>query len=671
MVNEPSTATPDKHLALLVEEYQLTINRLDQYENRIIQILGTGVTVLGAAGAAIGLYQGTNQPPLAKELLWLSPMPFIAFFALVIYTLYLSQNLIWLARVLSQRINKMMPEPVLLSYQPQMPSSNFFSLSRGNVKQRLLVIAMFWICIGVCAFVMYLAWRGIYETSHAGGTLFLVVYVSLSALLAIVLIGVVTDLPRAYRPFSEKIAETGTIPAVWERTRSAVSLRWIFAQLIPRPRTLVSNCMGFIIGYIAALVTVGFQQYDLAYKLFYDPIVYPDKLQPPVWVILAIGAIYFFVEEILLQQAKHIWDDIRDIERDKLLPLNQGRAVTSGLMSINQAVRQMFIRWSLALVLGYLLGGIVLLVVFIVVSLHQIIYVLYAKSRGQEHPVLLVFFIAISLPLRFPTGVLAVTGAELMPNPIWLQSALVVIFLIVYFLSLGSMAAFWKMEAQYWLQYNLSRPPRLQGPYFAKRGHYWQHLGLLSASVVSLIAMTLYLLKVNCSQQSTILPEWYGSCQAGGQIVIFTNLSFGQGLIWLMVLAIVAILVAAFLLLLIRPKGKLISALFVRFKPVLSPMLMIAAVLTMIIALNGPEPIALFISITLLLISILFNFEGMTYLEYVSMPYLHKLPNIIKAWKDFLFKTDQPKFATLLAYTLSSDDPPPPAAPPPDRLLPP
>src|SRR5207245_2957002 len=120
----------------------------------------------------------------------------------------------------------------------------------------------------------------------------------------------------------------------------------------------------FIYGFIAALIITGLSGWHLHLlnTLFGEAsTTWKSIAAVPIWAIVALCTIYFIVEEILLQQAKLIWDDIRDRKRDKNLLRNYRRAIASDQISIPSAKLQLALRLPVALILGYILGGFALL----------------------------------------------------------------------------------------------------------------------------------------------------------------------------------------------------------------------------------------------------------------------------------------------------------------------
>jgi len=145
-----------------------------------------------------------------------------------------------------------------------------------------------------------------------------------------------------------------------------------------------------------------------------------------------LGIIYFFAEEFLLQQAKLLWDDIRDIEQDKKRIYNKDRYYVQGFFSKRTAILHVFLRWTFSLALGYLIGGVSLLILFLLISLHQILYELWGKPRGDKLPKGLLIFISFSTVFRFVAGILAIEGSY------WSYTPFLLLIVVFYFYSFGS-----------------------------------------------------------------------------------------------------------------------------------------------------------------------------------------------------------------------------------------
>src|SRR5260370_10938660 len=283
----------------------------------------------------------------------------------------------------------------------------------------------------------------IFNMSHIQGTLFSLFYGFLVATLCFSSFGLIYELPRFYSIFLNQLLSTGHISNDFRSNLFAFksNVSGFLYLIIPRMLDLITKSLFFVFGYMTAIIVVGLpaSKLSLINYLFRSSTDWKSVSSVPVWVYFALGTIYFVVEEIFLQQAKLLWDDIRDIERDKILLQNSKRPIASGRLSVTSAIWQMYVRWSLAFLLSYLLGGLALLLVFFLITLHQAIYVLWAKPRSSKHPLMVLFTLSFNVSLRFLAGVVSIAGAQ------WSLTPFVLLFVLCYFYPVGVMALLWKL----------------------------------------------------------------------------------------------------------------------------------------------------------------------------------------------------------------------------------
>ena len=98
----------------------------------------------------------------------------------------------------------------------------------------------------------------------------------------------------------------------------------------------------------------------------------------PEWLFVLL---WFLVQEVLVQHAKYMWNDIRDHERDQKIPANCFRPIIQHRLTTNTTI-VMAGRWIFGLVLAWLLSPVLLTVVLLISSL-QIVYELAAGVCGK------------------------------------------------------------------------------------------------------------------------------------------------------------------------------------------------------------------------------------------------------------------------------------------------
>lgn len=635
----------------LLKNYELVWNRIENSSNRILQVVGVGFTLLGLLTGYI-----LNRPPL-PIISWIAPMVFLPLFAYIIYSIYTTTASLWNARFLSQRINYLLKEKAFIRHLPDSPEARFFSTKRGSWKFGLMYVIIFltsgllFVILSIDSFMVIYT-----KANHLQGILFVLVYAFAVTLLFVSCIGFLSDLPNAFQdvlrqyPHGEPIpidrqlegqlplSGTGSIPIHTQRI--GTKFRKVLAFLLPRTWDFIAKGFFFLFGLGAAFIIVGiptgtiaglpYNHLQLINALFGTHLVisaYHGRKQTPyfgwtsfstvpLWAIYTLGLIYFFVEEVLLQQAKYIWDDMRDLKRDKALLHNEGRAITAGLISIRSAIWQIVGRLLLALILGYFLGGVALVCVFLLIVCHQIVYNLWAKphairnkARGK-HQLTILFVLSFNVFLRFLAGVVAIIGFQLYPLPI----PIILLFGIFYFYSFGVLAAFWKIEADH---YGTNWRP--QSEYFQQRGVYCQHIGLILALLLSCVLFF--------SQIESILFALMSS----GIILVIT-------------------------LLFVCNYDKFVKAhpIIKIIKSVAAVLLLLSNYIMFIAAILEKNNIFLLLSNLSLITNYLLLFEGMTYLEYNFEALKRRLPLIKLCWYAYLFQPNEHLgFKQLLSITFS------------------
>jgi len=495
----------DPRFVALLKEYELLFQRFSQSEERFSQIINWVVAILTTvAGIVLGPTGLPLLSGLSSWLAWVAPFIAVFLFFILLWQFYQLEGYIRRCRITAEQINHRFGETVLTQFSPNAKTTSFFSSRHGNIKSS----TVFWVLIGLSA-ILYVvtiavSLLSVYRENHLAGFILSALVTTISFLLVFSLLGVISDLPKYYDEVYEIVRETGKVPQSETGLKTLrpfqQGLKSLHGILLPR-RNLAEKGVIFLYGFIGALVLIGIQpsQVDLINRLFRQDTDYTAD-SVPFWSVCALGFVYFSVSELLLQQAKYLWNDMRDRDRDQKSPYHQDRAYTQGLLTSQEAMVHVILRWTLAFILGYLLGGWQLLALFGFVSIHQILYVFWGKPSAENHPLRLLFLLSFNIPPRFIAGVMAVAGTSWVTIPILVLSA------IFHFFSFGFMAAYWKMEAVYIdnnPQLDLSERP--QSKFFLKVGDRWQRHGFISAVISSLILLMSYSL----IDQSRLSSAWY------------------------------------------------------------------------------------------------------------------------------------------------------------------
>jgi hypothetical protein len=649
MDNETNVKHDDRFLQVLLDDYK----RISEAEVRqieiIAQVLGIGIPILGAyLGFSLNsaANQNVNNNPLT-QFHWALPLPIVIYCVYLIILLYSYEGKYWACRVLSTRINQMLPETALILYSRNYPHTKFFSTQNGSIKYRVLYflafISVVFLYIGITTF----SFLEIYSESHFQGFLFITIYFLLPALLFYTLSGVLSDFPNMLFRFSKVITERHRIPNEDEALqihtpgKSFISL---FYWLFPRPWNLIGNgILGYWGGFVVALAVkawvLDLARLDILNRLFSSGAIWTDIRQVSAGAVWGFGFLIFIVEEGMLQQAKYLWNDIRDYQYDKnssaSLPINRNRAVAAGAMSIPIAKRQMLLRGALAFVLGYLLGGPSMLLVFVVIIIHQILYMFFFKPRDNRYPLLSFFFMALNIPLRFWAGVVAVTGSN------WTDPNLALYFVIFYFLSLGTLASMWNIDAEYKKMKSTLEKESRHG-YFYDRGKPWSDRGLYSLLVVTLFVF----------YNPTLLTGLYDNIR---RLFIQSNAVSGLLTVAFILVVIAATIIPVIILYrFLNPIVRLLQQITRKIRAILSPVVTIALIISAVSFFCEMYSERLALVMLVFTVNTILTYQDMTFKDYFSEQ-LKKLPLLLACWNTYLFHPEQGMtFRKLIKITFGS-----------------
>lgn len=510
---EPNGSSRDELLQSLLKEYEIVSTQLGKTDERTIQFVGISITLL-TSWSVFFIGQGNNFP---IALAWLGPPLFLLVFAYLISIYYFHFNNIWIMRTLSIRINMMLTEPAHITSEPGLPSSVFFSTRNGNTKAQAFYALLVGGLVSLFFIIFYMSFRMIYSGDHLAGVLFVTLYGSITILELYSVSGLLFDLPNTYRSFLILLQKIGRIPRGIESKKlyadhpGFLGLLWI---ILPRPADVLAKGHMFWLGFITALVTMGLtgDRLHILNLLFRRQSDWKRILDVPFWAVFSLGILAFILEEILLQQAKLLWDDVRDVERDKVLLQNRARAVARGQMTISAAIKNLSLRWILANIFAFGVGGWPLLLTFLAITLHQMLYVLWAKPKARQYPLVLLVVLSFNVALRFISGAVVIAGSE------WITAPVVLIVTMLFFYTFGGMAALWKIEAEYQEKTGKTVAIRPQSIYYLHAGYKWQHTGLLGAILFSAFLVVIQTQALSC--QNSVVSHWYASCGiASGDLI--------------------------------------------------------------------------------------------------------------------------------------------------------
>jgi 4-hydroxybenzoate polyprenyltransferase len=641
----------EKRLEALLKEYELSRTRTEGSQNRLVQLFSLAFLVLAAMATYL---LNSNSPPVA--IVWVAPFVgtlFCAYFLLVIYYAMAS---VFNTRILTERINRILGEADLITFEPDMPEALFFSAKRGNLKIKLIYFMLFG-CGGFLVLLLAgISLSLIYPSNHLGGTMFVSIYAPLLALFLFAGTGILVDLPNIYRAFltSEKVAghiqQPGDFLKIAPR-RFTLQRGW--AWLMPRPKDFILKEVFVLYGFMMAWLSIGVQpeQLPVLNFLFREGTDWRMVSQVPGWAVVGLGIIYVLVAGVLLQQAKLLWDDIRDINRDKHLLQNKRRAIASGFITPKAAIWHVIVRVGLSFLFGYLLGGWPLLVLFLAIFLVQAMYELWGKPQGKKHPLVLVFLISFSTPLRFLVGAMAVVGSR------WTWAPLIFALVLCYFWQFGRIAAFWHLEAKH---YKDTKPPiRLQSPYYLHRGEHWQHIGLLAAILAATFLVAVQSVPWSCQVSVPVFEGLYKSCPAVSGSASYIEFGFLKALVLVGLLITLTTLISLALVTLSSRWGRRWAVRAIRVLQALGafPLCVLLTLIFVVSAFVQWNVTLLFWAFLFLNVGYLVMYQDMSYEAYTLEKLGQQLSLLRAAGSAYLFRSIPGWSLSQVKNALSSNDP--------------
>ncbi len=179
--------------------------------------------------------------------------------------------------------------------------------------------------------------------------------------------------------------------------------------------------------------------------------------------------LWFCIQEGFVQQAKYMWNDVRDYDRDQHLPANQNRLVTRRPVTAVTYLL-LILRWTVGLFLAWWLSPLCFALLLIMSTL-QILYERWGKPYASRYPLLPLLIVGLGAGCKFGGGLLAAG---------WRPTALSFWLLIISMIGIGIGygATLWRVEAEYLHKRQLSWR-RGQSHYFWINGRFWLRLGTL------------------------------------------------------------------------------------------------------------------------------------------------------------------------------------------------
>lgn len=455
----------------LRQEYE---NLTKNVSDTMAQIVAL-ITILITAIATIASYllEHTINSPIA---LWLLPIAVLIIGGLVIHLLVRWSTGVFQIRLICERIIKVTQQPGSdFYYHPHAPASRFQSMRRPSKYRSMIMTLYVTVILLVCFLVIY-AFLAIYQTNHLQGFVFALIMGALSGISLMGVYSTLFELPRLYDKAIERI-RSGE-PGFDSTDLARQMLHNSSGQFIPRPVDFYTKTWLFAAGMLAAGWSQGWSFNPRIADLFSTPKTVASGVMPG-WTIFAFALCWYLVQELIVQQAKYAWNDLRDRKIDRVLSGKQDRAVAASNAGARELAAFILLRLAFGFALGYLLDF-RLFVILAVLMVIQVFYELYVKPNAGRHPQLATTVVALGPPLRFLSGALAVSAT--------LSLHFTLLAAIFFFFGVGYIAKYWKIEAENCRKLGKAYPPRPQSDFFiGDRGANWQHFGLVAMLLTSLL----------------------------------------------------------------------------------------------------------------------------------------------------------------------------------------
>lgn len=440
---------------ILISELDRSYTTLNGFYGNLMQILVATTALISGIFAALSL----GNKLLDKTIIiisFIAPLPLIALMGgatIVIGQIYLMIYYIRSTSIKLQELYKL--DSPISYYEKRTFPSMYQSSQRGNTifnYNRTVVVAIPLLLI--LAIVVYIFYT-LYEYSHYLGTSFISIYGILLLGIFLGLNNVIFEMHRDYEYYSDHEM----------LKRKKVNLAFILPKpktlriLLPRPTDFVTKAPWFIAGVIVALFE-GYSFFDSSLiNILFEPLILTKLIS-----IFVYSFLWLIIQEGIIQQAKYIWNDIRDFNKDKFNLVNISRPITKNENLPKSIYFELIARWVMGLLFSYLIS-IKLFYICITFLFLQVLYELWAKPYSKEVPLLPMIIVALGAALRFLGGALAMNWDI---KDIHLQLYLIIIFFIGVIYSI----VFWILEEDF-LRKNSKSVQRGQSVYFLKYGNFW------------------------------------------------------------------------------------------------------------------------------------------------------------------------------------------------------
>src|SRR5512140_402833 len=409
---------------LLLARHRAALHEAGALARLMSELALLGFLLLGGVTALV-FSQRTDLPAV---LSWGAPFLFLVIFAAWIGLAAQQVSAAWQGRILAARARR-------LAGEASLPAAvDPLNVWRTSWKLRLLVAAPGLLAAGAYVEVLLIGSRPVYYANHALAIAYWALFLLLSGVEGMALAGTLRDLPRYYAALYQAAGRgeglDGSLEGLPELERPGIlaGLRPLLKWLVPLPGELLREGWAFWAGFASVpLLGLGLvsNRLDLINTLLRPATDWEIPTQVPALAIFGLGLVWFVFAGVLLQQAAALWDALRRGERPLPRPWVQ-----------------IGVRWALAVLPAWWLGGAPMLGLFLVYTLCKILFMLVVTQRGDRMPVLALLLQAGGLPIFLLLGGL-VWGV-----PVWATALYQALAVTFYFLALASGAAAWQSTAQ-------------------------------------------------------------------------------------------------------------------------------------------------------------------------------------------------------------------------------
>lgn len=606
-VAEESLAYSEETLATLMQEYDSLSKNVDSAMAQLSSL----VTVLITAIATI--FSSSSLIRFDLTGLMLVPITVMIVSGIILHLFVRWSAFAMQARLVSARISQITRlQRTDLFYHRDSPASRFQSLRKSSAYKSFVFI-LFSMVIVMVVFLNINFTLRIYQTHHLYGLLYGIFISAIMLFFLFAIYSAMTDLPRMYdQAIAQGKAQADTSIS-YKISKPAADF-----LLLPRPGDFVTKSWLFACGVAASLWMSGWIYNDRIADLFVSD---PYNAARSKWMIFAFAVCWYLVQELIVQQAKYAWNDLRDLNQDANIPGKKERAITHGAHNPALVAGMVIVRFALGLLLGFLLDT-RLFAILLIILIVQIFYELWVKPNAARAPAVASIVIALGSAIRFISGALSVSDHAALPVTLLTG--------FFFFFGLGYIAKYWLIEAEYNKKNGLKYPPRPQSEFFVRHGLQWQHYGF--------IGMLLYAI--------LFWVERYFNARHGLDVLAWLRTAAPalgrEPQAFLLTLLVSLLLVGALSALLYKP---LSAALLALNRKKILPLLMGAALIACIVLSRiNPQftPLYTWIGLALALIAVLIlvSYENMTYEQYLMVHMRANARYIAQLWFVYLFSAN-------------------------------